>query len=142
MRTLPMAIAASLLLVASSAAAQSQSYPATGGDTVSSVTVTAPARTMRVYQEHLDAVKGQYAMSNGWRMKVDSAAGGINARIDKQRPIYLVAVTPDRYVSRDGNVDMEFNRGDQAQDMVMSYVPGGDPRFAERIVVKATLAQR
>lgn len=139
MRPLTLALAASLLLVVADAAAQSR-YPATGGDAISSVQVTAPARTLRVYQEHLDAVRGVYAMSNGWRMKVASAAGGITARIDRQPAMHLVALSPDRYSSRDGSVTMEFNRGDSGDDMLMSYVP--DSRVAQVIVVRATLAQR
>lgn len=140
MRPLSLALAASLLLLVADAAAQSSSYPATGSSSISSVQVTAPARPVRVYQEHLDAVRGAYAMSNGWRMKVDTAANGITARIDSRPPIRLVALSPDHYVSRDGNVSMEFNRGDNGEDMVMSYVP--DSRVAQIIVVKATLAQR
>jgi len=138
MRALTMAIAASLLLVVADAAAKS--YPVTGGESISSVQVKAPPRLVRVYQEHLDAVRGVYAMSNGWRMKVSSAAGGITARIDRQPAMHLVALSPDRYASRDGNVTMEFNRGDTGDDMLMSYVP--DPRVAQIIVVRATLAQR
>lgn len=141
MRRLSLAIPASLLLLALDAGAQATQYPVTGDPGISSVQVTAPARTVRVYQEHLDAVKGQYAMSNGWRLKVDSTAGGITARIDKQRPIHLVAVSPDKYVSRDGNVDMLFNQGEGGYDMQMSYVPAGS-RIAQVVVVKATLAQR
>ncbi len=52
----------------------------------------------------------------------------------------LVALSPDKYATRDGNVTMEFNRGSSGDDMVMSYVP--DRRLAQVIVVKATLAQR
>jgi len=146
MRYLSLAIPASLLLlVASDAAAQATSYPVVNDSPISSVQVTGQARTMRVYQEHLDAVKGQYALSNGWRLKVDSASNGVKAKIDKQRPIYLVAVTPDKYVSRDGNVEMEFNRGEGGYDMLMSYVPT-DPatgaRLAQVVTVKATMAQR
>jgi hypothetical protein len=35
---------------------------------------------------------------------------------------------------------MVFNRGEAGDQMVMSYVP--DPRVAQVIVVRATLAQR
>lgn len=141
MRRLSFALPASLLLLAFDAGAQATQYPVVSDSPMSSVQVRAPAKPVRVYQEHLDAVKGQYALSNGWRLKVDSAAGGIRARIDKQRPIYLVAITPDKYVSRDGNVDMEFNRGQGGYDMLMSYVPPG-ASVAQVVVVKATLAGR
>ncbi len=139
MRILTLAIAGTLLLVAANAAAQS-SYPTTSSESISSVQVTAQSRTARVYQEHLDAVRGVYGMSNGWRMKVASAAGGITARIDRQPALYLVALSPDSYASRDGSVTMEFNRGEQGDDMLMRYRP--DPRLAQVIEVKATLAQR
>ena len=140
MRLLSLAVAGALLLVAANAGAQSRQYPVTGSESISSVQVIAPARTARVYQEHLDAVRGVYGMSNGWRMKVSSAAGGITAQIDRQPAMHLVALSPDRYVSRDGNVTMDFNQGDHGDDMSMSYMP--DPRLAQVIVVKATLAQR
>lgn len=136
---LAVALAVSMTLFVADAAAQSRPLPASSGP-ISSVEVTAPARTVRVYQDDLDAVRGTYAMSNGWRMEVSPAPGGIAAKIGRDRPMRLVALSPDKYASRDGNVTMEFNRGDSGDDMVMSYVP--DPRLAQIIVVKATLAQR
>ena len=138
MRSLSLAVSASLLVLAADAGAQATKYPIVADSAMSSVQVTAPAR--RVFQEDLDTVRGQYALSNGWRLKVEPAASGIMATFDSQRPIYLVALTKDKFVSRDGNVDMVFNRGDYGEDMVMSYVP--NPRLAQVIVVRATLAQR
>lgn len=138
MRSLSLAVSAGLLVLAADAGAQATKYPIVADSAMSSVQVTAPAR--RVFQEDLDTVRGQYALSNGWRLKVEPAASGIMATFDSQRPIYLVALTKDKFVSRDGNVDMVFNRGDYSEDMVMSYVP--DPRLAQVIVVRATLAQR
>lgn len=139
MRPLTLTIAASLLMVVADAAAQSR-YPVVTGEAISSVQVTAPPRSVRVYQEHLDAVRGVYAMSNGWRLKVSGAAGGITAQIDRQPAMHLVALSPDRYASRDGNVTMDFNRGETRDDMLMRYAP--DPRVAQIIEVRATLAQR
>jgi hypothetical protein len=141
MRTLHVAFATSLLLLSAHGGAQTQNYPTTTSTAMSSVQVTAPARFARVYQEHLDAVQGRYALSNGWHLKVDSAKNGIKAQIDSERPIHLVAVTRDRFVSNDGRVDMVFNQGDYGDDMVMSYVPGDNP-LAQRIVVRTTVAQR
>lgn len=141
MRPLTLAIAASLmLLVSGAAAAQTQAYPATGDAPISSVQVRAPARTVRLYQEHLDAVRGVYALSNGWRLKVNAASGGISARIDRQPAMQLVALSPDRFTSRDGMVTMEFNRGETGDEMLMSYVP--DARVAQVVVLRATLAHR
>jgi hypothetical protein len=56
----------------------------------------------------------------------------------------LIAQSPDRFVSRDGNVIMEFNKGDTRDDMMMSYVPSdvADPSLAQIIVVTAKMAQR
>ncbi len=138
-KSLVMAIAVPVILFAADAAAQTRQQ-ALGSAPMSSVQVTAPARTFRVYQDDLDAVRGAYALSNGWRLQVSPAPGGISAQIGRQRAMRLVAVSPDKYASHDGNVTMEFNRGRSGDDMIMTYVP--DPRMAEVIVVKATLAQR
>lgn len=136
LRPLNVAIAISLALLAVDAAAQARSLPAR--DTISSVQVSAPARP--VYQEHLDAVRGVYALSNGWRMEVSPSADGIVAQVGRQRAMRLVALSPDKFASRDGHVTMEFNRGSAGDEMLMSYIP--DSRVAQVILVKATLAQR
>lgn len=140
MRPLSLALPASLLLLSFNAAAQTEHYPLTEPAPISSVQVTAPAPEFRPWSDELEAVSGKYAMSNGWRLQVEPASQGIVARIDKQHPVRLVALSPNKFVSRDGNVAMEFNRGEAGDQMLMSYVP--DPRVAEVIVVRATLAQR
>jgi len=140
MRSLSLVLPACLVLSAANAGAQSSHYPLNESESMSTVQVTAPTQTYQIRDDEVEWISGAYAMSNGWRMKVEPAADGIVARIDKQRPIRLVALSPDRFVSRDGNVSMEFNRGAQGDEMLMSYVP--DPRLAQVIVVKATLAQR
>jgi hypothetical protein len=139
MRPLFLALPASLLL-ASTAGAQTVHYPLTEPAPESTVQVPAPAPEFYAWTDELEAVSGKYAMSNGWRLKVEPSSNGIFASIDKQRPMRLIAQSPDRFVSRDGNVEMVFNRGEAGDQMVMSYVP--DPRVAQVIVVRATLAQR
>jgi nitrogen fixation protein len=134
-----MAIPLSLLLAASHATAQSQDYPLTDAP-VSTVLVTAPLHGVFVSPEQTDQVKGNYAMSNGWRLHVRPAARGIVARIDDERPMRLIAVSADRYVTADGNVAMEFNGGDFGDDMTMSYVPSS--RVADVIVIRSTVAAR
>jgi hypothetical protein len=142
MRSLSLMLPASLLLLASHAGAQTQAYPMTEPEQTSRVQVTAPTQPFQFWDYEAEWVSGAYAMSNGWRMKVDPAADGIVAQIDKRRPLRLVAVSQNRYASRDGNVWMEFNRGPTGEDMLMSYVP--DTRTAQVVVVTSTarLAQR
>jgi hypothetical protein len=145
MRPLFLALPVSLLLIAPSVGAQSGSYPITNDTPISTVEVTAQQReAFPIWEYQLDAVTGKYALSNGWRLDVQPARDGIYAQIDKQRPIRLIAQSPDRFVSRDGNVIMEFNRGDTRDDMMMSYVPSQttDSRLAQAIVVTAKMAQR
>lgn len=145
MRSRVLILPASLLLASSAGAqtqAQTQDYPLTTPESMSRVEVMAetPAFTFRDYEAQ--AISGGYAMSNGWRMKVDPSADGIVAQIDKQRPIRLVALSRDRYATRDGNVAMEFNRGVLGDEMLMSYVPSS--RTAQVVVLTAStrLARR
>lgn len=138
MRTLFIAVPVSLLLVASDALAQSQEYPLT--TTVQTVQVSPAARKIHVTEEQTDAIKGVYEMSNGWRLKVQPAFDGIVAQIDKERPMRLVPVADDKYATPDGNVAMEFNRGELGEDMLMSYVPKS--RIAGMITIGATMASR
>jgi hypothetical protein len=100
----------------------------------------APTPTFQFQAYEAETISGGYAMSNGWRMKVDPSSDGIVARIDKQRPIRLVALSPNLYATRDGNVSMEFNRGQYGDEMLMSYVP--ESRTAQVVVVTTTLARR
>jgi hypothetical protein len=144
MRALSLILPVSLLLLAPSVGAQSGNYPLTDDAQISRVEVTAQPPAFRIWDYQQDAVSGRYALSNGWRLNVEPARDGIRAVIDKQRPIRLIAQSPDRFVSRDGNVIMEFNRGDSGDDMIMSYVPrsNADSRVAQMIVVSAKMAQR
>lgn len=136
MRLSFLAVPATLLL-ASNVGAQSGNYPPPDTAPIATVQVTAP---FHLSDTETEAVTGNYALSNGWRLKVGEASTGIVAQIDRQRPIRLVAVSADKFVSRDGNVTMDFNRGENRDEMLMTYVP--DQRLAIRYVITATLAQR
>lgn len=131
---------ASLLLAAASAAAQNMPYPRANTVPIASVQVSAPARTVQVRAEEAERITGSYKMSNGWRLKVHTSDRHIDATIDKERPIRLVAVGPYQFASRDGNVTMDFNQGKDGDDMRMSYVP--DLLLGQRVVLESTLAQR
>lgn len=140
MRSVSLIFPAAVLLLVSNAGAQTQAYPSTEPEQPSQVQVRPPAQPFQFWDYEAEMVSGAYAMSNGCRMKVDPSRDGIVAKIDKQPAMRLVAVSRDRYVSSDGNVSMEFNRGTRGDDMLMSYVP--DVRTAQVIEVSATLAQR
>ena len=140
MRPLPLLLSASLLALASSASAQTTPYPQGDTASISTVQVTAPGKTVWIRDEQARQIAGAYAMSNGWFMKVRTASRYIDATIDNEKPMRLLAVSSDKFVSRNGNVVMEFNRGEAGDDMLMSYRP--DPRLAEVVVLSAPMAQR
>jgi hypothetical protein len=58
---------------------------------------------------------------------VSNVTDGIIAQVDRQRPIRRIAYAPNKYVSPDGNVSMEFSLGTYGDNMLMSYVPGPIP---------------
>ena len=138
MRTLFL-LPASLLLAASTGA-QTLPYPHAETDQMSTVSVKAPPKAIRVRPDQAEMIGGSYAMSNGWRLKVRTGSRHIYATIDNEEPMRLYAVAPYKFASADGNVNMEFNRGSEGQDMLMSYVP--DQRLGQVVVITSTIAQR
>jgi hypothetical protein len=142
MRPLFVLLPASVLVLASSAGAQTLPYPQHEVEPITTVQVKAPTKAARISEDQAWQIGGSYAMSNGWHMKVKvhTTSRYIDAAIDNENPIRLVAVAPYRFASGDGNVTMEFNRGDTGDDMMMSYVPG--PGLAQVVVTSATIAQR
>lgn len=140
MRISLLAIPALMFLVAPGAGAQSANYPASDTDAIATVQVTAPPHGVRVSSDETRAVAGMYALSNGWNMHVRPALNGLYAWIDEQPPMRLIALSPDKYVTRNGSVAMEFNRGADADQMLMSYVP--QQNLAAVVTVRATMAAR
>jgi hypothetical protein len=140
MRPLSLLLPASLFLLASSAVAQTTPYPQAAAEPISTVQVTAPLKGMHIFGDQAEQLAATYAMSNGWRLKVKPSSSFINAVIDNEKPIRLVQVERDKFVSGDGRVSMQFNLGEWGDDMTMSYVPGQD--MAQVIVVSSRMAQR
>lgn len=128
------------LLVPANAYAQTTPYPPANAAPLASVQVTAPVKHMRIRPAHAKQISGAYDMANGWWLRVFTSARHIDAVIDDQPPIRLVAIAPYRFVSGDGNVTMEFNRGTNGEDMRMTYVP--DLQLGQRVVVDSALAHR
>lgn len=141
MRPLFLLPSACLLLLASSAGAQTLPYPQPLDPSMSTVQVTAPAKPIRIRAHQAEKIGGSYDMSNGWFLKVRTGSTHIDATIDNEKPLRLLAVAPYKFSSPDGNVIMEFNRGNDGDDMLMSYIP--DPRLAQRVVIGSMpIAQR
>jgi hypothetical protein len=149
MRPVSMILSTSLLLLASGASAQTQYYLSTESGVTSQVQVVAPAQPFSFRADDADAVGGAYSMSNGWRLQVGSAPEGIVAQINQRYPISLTAVSRDKYITSDGHIWMEFNRGKDGDQMLMSYIPDArtrdiHARIAQTgvVTISATLAQR
>jgi hypothetical protein len=95
--------------------------------------------TVRVNQERFNAARTMYAMLNGRRIRIGTAAGGTVAQIDRQPARHLVTLSPDCYVARVGNVTIDFNPWRQRSrhdDELHAHM-----RLAQ-VVVRATIAQR
>lgn len=133
-------LSASLLLSATGVDAQTMSYPPADTAPIASVQVSAPGKTSRIRAAEAEKISGGYDMSNGWYLRVITSSRYIDATIDRQKPIRLAAVAPYRFVSGDGNVTMDFNRGADGEDMRMTYVP--DLRLGQRVVLESRLARR
>jgi hypothetical protein len=85
-------------------------------------------------------VRGIYRLSNGWTLSVNPDWRRVIAQIDQRGPVELVPLSPDRFVSADGRMAMEFNLGVQGDEMVLRYVPDG--ASAHVVTATATLARR
>jgi hypothetical protein len=139
MRSLSLLIPASLLVLAAGAGAQTQPYPRPDTAPISTVTVTAPAKTVRLRPDEVKQIAGTYDMANGWRLEVRGKPEYIDATIDTEKPMRLKAVSKNKFVSGDGNVTMEFNQG-MGDDMKLSYVP--DPSKPSMVSIPAQKAKR
>ena len=139
MRALPL-LASSLLLLSSSAFAQTLDATQPGTDPVSTVQVRAPVKTVWLSDNAAREIAGHYSMSNGWQMKVRPAARHIDASVDGEKPMRLLHVARDTFVSADGDVSMQFNQGEAGDEMTMRYVP--DRRLGQVVVISSRLAQR
>ena len=139
MRSLSLLIPASLLVLAAGAGAQTQPYPRPDTAPISTVTVTAPAKTVRLRPDEVKQIAGTYDMANGWRLEVLGKPEYIDATIDTEKPMRLKAVSKNKFVSGDGNVVMEFMQGAD-NDMKLSYVP--DPSKPSMVSIPAQKARR
>lgn len=131
---------ATLLTLTTNALAQSAPYPRIVDTPIATVQVAAPPKSVLLLREEARQVAGVYEMTNGWNLSVRPSRRSIEATIDNQKPMRLLAVSGSKFVSADGNVTMEFNLGPTGDDVRMSYVPG--PNLAQIVIGSTQLAQR
>lgn len=131
----------SLVLFAASEGALAQALPAAPGDTVLPeirVVSAMPQYPLKLAQAR--KVRGLYELSNGWTLDVTPDWHKVYANINGRGKVEMLPISPDKFISADGNVAMEFNLGVNEDDMVMRYRP--DALASQVIVARATLAQR
>lgn len=140
MRPLSLLITASVLTFAVGAGAQTQQpYPRPDTAPISTVTVTGPAKAVRLMPDEVRQIAGTYNMENGWQLEVRGKPTYIDTTIDTEKPMRLRAVSKNKFVSGDGNVTMEFNQGG-GEDMKMTYVP--DPSKPSMVSIPARRTRR
>lgn len=102
------------------------------------IAATMPSYPIRL--KEASAVRGVYAMSNGWTLEVRPDWKKVYAEIDRRGEVELVPLSADRFVSVDGRMAMEFNVGAQGDEVVLRYIP--DAATAQVVEVRSTLASR
>lgn len=131
----------SLVMLCAASGAGAQDLPAAPGQSVLpeiQVVSAMPKYPIKIHQAR--KVRGLYELSNGWTLDVTPDWRKVYADINGRGKIEMLPLSPDKFISADGNVAMEFNLGVDENDMVMRYRP--DASVAEFIVVRASLAQR
>ncbi|ALK96871.1 hypothetical protein AB595_04050 [Massilia sp. WF1] len=103
------------------------------------MTVTAPAKAVRLAPDEVKQIAGTYDMANGWLLEVRGKPEYIDATIDTEKPMRLKAVSRNKFVSGDGNVVMEFHQGSN-DEMKLSYAP--DPSKPSMVSIPAQKAKR
>ncbi|MVW62208.1 hypothetical protein GPY61_19925 [Massilia sp. NEAU-DD11] len=136
MRPLSLMLIPVLLVSASGTQAQTVAPD----DPVAVVQVKPMDGPYRLRNEQARQIAGTYEMSNGWSVDVRPDMRHVDVLIDRNRPLRLLAISPRKFASGDGNVTMEFSRGNDENDMTLRYVPGVG--MAEVVLTSVSIAQR
>jgi hypothetical protein len=110
------------------------------GEPVAVVQVKPADGPYRLRNEQARQIAGMYEMSNGSSVEIRPDMRHVDVVIDRNRPMRLLAMSSRKFVSGDGNVTLEFSRGNDDNDMTLRYVPGTG--LAEVVLTSASFAQR
>lgn len=109
---------------------------------LSQVQVRGQNRRHRLDADEARKVRGTYALSNGWTMRVIPQPTRVLISINEGAPIALLPQSADKFASVDGKIATVFNLGPWDEDVVMSYVPDGRLSDERVIVGTSSLAAR
>jgi hypothetical protein len=97
------------------------------------VQVRGQVRRHRLDPDEARKIRGTYAMSNGWTVRVTPQVRRVFITVNDGAPVELLAHSADKFSSADGNIATMFNLGPWEDDIVMSYVP--DARLSDQRVI-------
>jgi hypothetical protein len=100
---------------------------------LSEVQVRGQTRRHALDADEARKVRGTYAMSNGWTVRVTPQVRRVFITINDDAPVELLAQSANKFASADGNIATMFNLGPWEEDVVMSYVP--DSRLSDQRVI-------
>jgi hypothetical protein len=137
MRTSSVLLSLSTLAVLSAAGgAWAQAQPAA----LPEIAVLAALPRYPIKLREARAIRGVYDMSNGWTIEVRPDWRRVFVEINGRKPLEVIPISADKFVSRDANMALEFNRGNGGDEMVLRYAPGGVA--AQAVVATSRLARR
>jgi hypothetical protein len=143
MRTSSVLLSLSTLAVLSAAGgACAQAQPAAPGAPAAlpEIAVLAALPRYPIKLREARAIRGMYDMSNGWTVEVRPDWRRVFVEINGRKPLEVIPISADKFVSRDGNMALDFNLGNGGDEMVLRYVPDGVA--AQAVVATSTLAWR
>jgi hypothetical protein len=144
MRLFTLLLSASVCAVAAPTVATAQSTPSSRPaaaapideqvrQALAEVQVRGQVRRHRLDPDEARKIKGTYAMSNGWTVRVTPQVRRVFITVNDGAPVELLAQSADKFASADGNIATMFNLGPWEDDIVMSYVP--DARLSDQRVI-------
>lgn len=133
MRVLPLLLLATALAPASVLAAP-QAAP--DGQAMSKIDVPGTTPVYRMRPAEVDQVKGVYLLDNGVTFQVSSERRKLFAQFGQARPVELVAVAENRFVSADRRVTMALRPVAFGDEIMLTYPSDFNVAGANMVTVR------